>query len=84
MSRIEFALSESLSAPLTDSLIDAAARNLAEIAHSKGANERGAAFDLLAADALITYAVEGAIEDPPTFTEKTDAMIKRVAEISSS
>ena len=85
MSRMELALSKSPpSLPLTDSLIDAATRILGEIARSEHANERPSAFDLLAADALITYAVEAAIEDRSTFTEQTDAMIKRVAEIATS
>jgi hypothetical protein len=84
MSRMEAAFSQSAPGPLSDSLIDAATRLLGEVAYSEGANEREAAFDLLAADALITYAVEAAVENPSTFTENVDAMIKRIAEISNT
>lgn len=82
MARMQSALSNSPSTSLSESLIGAATRILADAAHSERANERATALDLLAADALITYAVEAAADDQSRFTEETDAIIKRVAEIS--
>lgn len=43
---------------------------------------RAAALDLLAADALITYAVEAATEDCDSFAEKVDAMIDRLSRVA--
>lgn len=84
MTRMEAALSEKPSQSLSDDLIAAATRILRDVAHGEGANERAAALDLLAADALITYAIEAAAEDPTSFVAQTDAMISRVAEIAQS
>lgn len=42
---------------------------------------RATALDLLAADALITYAVEAAAEDCEAFAAKVDAMIDRLSRI---
>lgn len=82
MARMQSALSNSPSTSLSESLIGAATKILAEAAHSERANERETALDLLAADGLITYAVEAAAELQSGFTDETAAMIKRVAEIS--
>jgi hypothetical protein len=84
LTRMESALSENSSQSLSDDLIAAATRILREVAHGEGANDRAAALDLLAADALITYSIEAAAEDPKSFAVQTDAMISRVAEIAKS
>lgn len=81
---MDAALSAQPSKSLSDDLIAAATRILREVAHGEGANDRAAALDLLAADALITYAIEAAAEDPASFAAHTDAMISRVAEIGQS
>ena len=43
---------------------------------------RATALDLLAADALITYALEAAAEDCESFAARADAMIERLACLS--
>jgi hypothetical protein len=43
-----------------------------------------AALDLLAADALVTYAAEAAAEECQSFAATTDAMIARLAAICTS
>jgi hypothetical protein len=42
---------------------------------------RAAALDLLAADALLTYALEAAAEDCATFVATPNAMIERLSAI---
>ncbi len=84
MTRMEAALSEIPSQSLSDDLIAAATSILRGVAYGDRANDRAAALDLLAADALITYAIEAAAEDPASFAAQTDAMISRVAEIPST
>ena len=84
IARMEAALSDVAAKSLSDDLIAAATRILRDVAHGEGANDRAAALDLLAADALITYAIEAAAENPTTFAAQTDAMISSVAEIAST
>lgn len=64
------------------SLIAAAAAILHETVDQPGNERNGtAALDLLAADALITYAVEAAAEDCERFAALTDEMILRLAAV---
>ena len=52
----------------------------------QSSNERNstAALDLLAADALITYAVEAAAEDCERFAAVTDEMIARLSAVAGT
>jgi hypothetical protein len=83
VARMEAALGKTNATTQSGALVEAAAKILEDLARH-GANDRSAAIDLLAADALITYAIEAAIEDVATFPEQTDAMIARVAETAST
>lgn len=47
-------------------------------------HDRSSALDLLAADALISYALEAAAEDCVSFAASTDAMIARLAALAPS
>jgi len=63
-------------------LIDAASAILRDTTGQSSAGRNGtAALDLLAADALITYAVEAAAEDCERFAALTDEMIARLASV---
>lgn len=65
--------------PIPESLVDAACAVLRETLEQSNAERNGtAALDLLAADALITYAVEAAAEDCERFAAVTDDMIARL------
>jgi len=46
--------------------------------------DRSSALDLLAADALISYALEAAAENCESFAASTDAMIERLAALAPS
>jgi len=48
------------------------------------ASARDHAMDLLAADALITYAIEAAVSDAPDLAQEMDAMVRDLASISSA
>jgi hypothetical protein len=82
--RLESALSEFLSAPdvtPSDAFAVAAAGLLRRLmkAESKPSSRREEAIDLLAADALVTYAIEAAADECESFAERTDAVIARLA-----
>ena len=67
------------------SLIAAAAAILEETVDQPGNERNGtAALDLLAADALITYAVEAAAEDCERFAAHTDEMILQLAALTGA
>jgi hypothetical protein len=65
------------------SLVDAASTILRDTLEQSSAERNGtAALDLLAADALITYAVEAAAEDCERFVALTDEMIARLSAVA--
>jgi len=67
------------------SLVAAAAAILHETVDQPGNERNGtAALDLLAADALITYAVEAAAEDCEKLAALTDEMILRLAAVTGA
>ncbi|MDP9176850.1 MAG: hypothetical protein M3O61_04135 [Gemmatimonadota bacterium] len=69
----------------SQSLIAAAAAILHETLDQPGNERNGtAALDLLAADALITYAVEAAAEDCEKLAALTDEMILRLAAVTGA
>lgn len=72
------------SGELSGSLIAAATSILREaIAESSEERNGAVALDLLAADALITYAVEAAAEDCERFAARTDEMIARISAVAA-
>lgn len=67
------------------SLIAAAATILQATVDQPGNERNGtAALDLLAVDALVTYAVEAAAEDCEKFAALTDEMILRLAAVTGA
>lgn len=62
--------------------LDAAERVLARL-FSDSFAKRGDAPDLLAADALVTYALEFAAERPRDFSSRATSAIQRFGELSS-
>ena len=89
--RMETALAESAdngSGTISERLTLAAFAILSHLGHDEtrrpdastpGDRISAAALDLLAADALVTYAAEAAAEDCQSFTATADAMIARLA-----
>jgi len=47
-----------------------------------GCLTRDSALDLLAVDALVTYAVEAAADDPDRLDARTEAALARIAELA--
>jgi hypothetical protein len=81
--RLESALSEFPSAPdvtPSDAFAVAAAGILRSLMtqDSKLSTRRDEAIDLLAADALVTYAIEAAADECGSFAERTDAVMARL------
>lgn len=71
-------------ATIAERLSAAAVASLRDIGSDGAAAEsRAAALDLLAADALITYALEAAAEDCGTFAAITDAITAQIAALGS-
>jgi hypothetical protein len=64
---------------ISDLLTAAALAILRRLAADRGAESRAAAIDLLAADALITYALEAAAEDCESFAAQPTAIMARLA-----
>ena len=60
--------------------LDAAERLLARL-FEEGGGERREAADLLAADALVTYALEFAADAPERFEERTTLAIARFSQL---
>ena len=82
-SRILAALGETLAADVGGAdraCLDAAERVLARLC-AEGSGERHEAADLLAADALVTYALEFAADDPERFEEHATRAIQRFGQL---
>ena len=94
--RMDAALAESAdtgSGTIAERLTLAAVAILTQLGHDEtrrpnlpvaGNRAPAAALDLLAADALVTYAAEAAAENCQAFAATTDAMIARLSAIRSS
>jgi hypothetical protein len=70
---------------LSETLASAAAAILAPLStpdEPEGSRSREVAIDLLAADALVTYAVEAATEECETFRQNVDDVIARLASLA--
>ncbi|HEY4132282.1 MAG TPA: hypothetical protein VGM50_16855 [Gemmatimonadaceae bacterium] len=82
--RIEGALGASVGAPraqLPERCIDAGEVLLRELL-ARPSSGRESALDLLAVDALVTYAFEAASESPATLAERADQAMRRLAAIA--
>ena len=79
LSRIEALAARARSTTIpTDALLDAAATAMADVLRG-GCLTRGTALDLLAVDALVTYAFEAAADDPEQLDARTESAMARIA-----
>jgi len=79
LSRIEvLAAHTARTAMPADALLDAAAAAMADVLRG-GCLTRGTALDLLAVDALVTYAFEAAADDPEQLDARTESAMARIA-----
>jgi hypothetical protein len=67
----------------TDRCVDAAERLVAQLLR-EGRTERESAPDLLAADALVTYAFEAAAADPDRLIDRAQSAMLRLARLGTS
>jgi len=81
LARIEAALGDSYGLSLTEEFLSAGARILENLTANGGGTERATALDLLAADALITYAIEAAAENCESFDNQAVAIMSAVARV---
>lgn len=68
---------------VSDALLDASATAMAEVLRG-GCLTRQAGLDLLAVDALVTYAFEAAADDPEQLVARTSAALSRIAALAES
>lgn len=64
-----------------DALLDASATAMADLLRD-GCLTRESGFDLLAVDALVTYAFEAAADDPEQLDARTRAALSRIAALA--
>ena len=84
--RIDSALGSDLHADVeevSDTLLSAGERLVRSLLEAD-ATSRDAALDLLAADALVTYAFEAASEHPAELTSRAAAAMARIAALSAA
>ena len=84
--RMRQALGEALGAPAAETheqCLAAAERLVRDLSDAR-LEERAAALDLLAADALITYALEAAADDPSTLDRRADEAMRRLSLLGSA
>jgi hypothetical protein len=62
----------------------AAGERLARALLAEGASTRDAALDLLAADALVTYAFEAASEHPAELSSRARSAMARIADLGAA
>jgi hypothetical protein len=82
--RIEQALSDGSSAPraeLSARCVDAGETLLRDLL-ARPSSGRESALDLLAVDALVTYAFEAASDNPSTLAQRADDAMRRLAAIA--
>jgi hypothetical protein len=65
-----------------DDLIDLATSQLSRVL-AQGCRTRESALDLLAVDALVTYAFEAASEDPARLGERAQRAMARISRVAS-
>jgi hypothetical protein len=66
---------------MPDAALAAAEATLRDLRRD-GCTGRAQALDLLAADALVTYAFEAAAESPESLASRADAAMRRIAELA--
>ena len=84
--RMRRALGEALGAPATEAhehCLAAAERLVRDLSDAR-LEERAAALDLLAADALATYALEAAADDPSSLDRRADEAMRRLSALGAS
>ncbi len=82
LSRIEaLAAHTARTAMPADALLDAAAAAMADVLRG-GCLTRTAGFDLLAIDALVTYAFEAAADDPQQLDARTGSALARISALA--
>jgi hypothetical protein len=64
-----------------DALLDVAGAAMADVLHD-GCLTRDSALDLLAVDALVTYAFEAAADEPEHLDARTEAALARIADLA--
>ena len=69
--------------PTAETLLDAAETAMASLLHD-GCLTRTSALDLLAVDALVTYAFEAAADDPERIDARTQQALARIAALAQS
>ncbi|HUQ81972.1 MAG TPA: hypothetical protein VM076_12560 [Gemmatimonadaceae bacterium] len=67
--------------PTAEALLDAAEAAMATLLHD-GCLTRASALDLLAVDALVTYAFEAAADDPERIEARTQQALARIAALA--
>jgi hypothetical protein len=70
-----------LDAAAADALLDVADAVMRDVLVA-GCLTRDAALDLLAVDALVTYAFEAAADDPARLDDRTDRALARIAALA--
>jgi hypothetical protein len=85
LDRMRQALGDMLGAPATEAHEHclAAAERLVRDLSDAGLEERAAALDLLAADALTTYALEAAADDPSSLDRRADEAMQRLSRLGA-
>jgi hypothetical protein len=82
LSRIEAMAAHTARASVpADALLDAATVSMADVLRG-GCLTRSAGFDLLAVDALVTYAFEAAADDPQQLDTITGSAMARIAALA--
>lgn len=82
--RIREALGDSLARPAADAseILLTASEHLVRTLLEIGSTSRDTAIDLLAADALVTYALEAASEAPDSMRERALDAMRRIAAVA--
>ena len=84
LSRVEaMAANAPRAATPADALLDAAAAVMADVLRD-GCLTRSAGLDLLAVDALVTYAFEAAADDPHQLDQRSATAMARIAALAES
>jgi hypothetical protein len=72
---------DAASASVADALLDATERAMRDLLR-QGCLTRDSALELLAIDALVTYAFEAAADDPDTLDARTQAALARISALA--
>ena len=81
LSRMEAMAARASHTSTSDALLDASVTVMAEVLRD-GCLTRESGLDLLAVDALVTYAFEAAADDPAQLDARTSAALSRIAALA--